>query len=565
MTLLRQSPTSRYQQMIVSAFLGVLLGISIMSVRHYHLLATITPNDDTPIVYARVMKYPAAYAGDALEYHGMGEAYSSAIHWIPGLMYKYFDIDPYIPTVVLVILQQFILGFSIFLLAFVLFGSLETAAFSSLFFLGAWPSRWNLCNFEVGKIIVWPYAAHIALGLIIISISLFYLGRRNWIPLLTCLSGFIHPVFTLFGMATLGILILSEKQEKTIKLLLPLVISAIPFLSYYIWIRDRFGGIDPLSANELLDGIRRISHTFPWLMDNWNLRLEIYISWIVLSAISVLYAPQAAKRLWITVALMTGLMALIHVLSIHFRFIPGMTLYPLRYTVILSVLSVPMVINFFLSHWKQSNYLIQLAICALLYWSISGELPRAVPVYFLAAVMGCIEIVMFCRPATTQSISVWLLIVGAVFLIATSRISYNRSLASGFAPILYDAEVWAKRNTSSNAMFASTFNSWRTFSDRKQFRLWDYIPYRFCPDRRLKQSEDGMLSFFGVDREKIKPEKSNQIISHKLYSDFDEEMFKKMAQKFGITYLMLKKGELKRELHLSKAYENKDLLIYQLQ
>jgi hypothetical protein len=145
-----------------------------------------------------------------------------------------------------------------------------------------------------------------------------------------------------------------------------------------------------------------------------------------------------------------------------------------------------------------------------------------------------------------------------------------------------DVQLWAERNTSTDALFLpdpSHGYGWRDFSQRSSFgslREWGYTGSLYRPSSTAYLEGKKRMKEFGIDIDmisyedirKVKSGIYGQILGKKIRGAFygmKPRDFSRLSRKYGIDYLVMnKKYHKKKYRNLKIAYENKHYIVYRL-
>ena len=157
---------------------------------------------------------------------------------------------------------------------------------------------------------------------------------------------------------------------------------------------------------------------------------------------------------------------------------------------------------------------------------------------------------------------------------ASNHGSFDKPLGVDYLSV----QLWAKESTPPTALFMvdpTIYYGWRDFSQRSSFgnvREWLHTSWGY--DSKSSNYEEGVrrASEFGISPEKylnfdppiIGTSRISEDISYNFYSN-DENWFKKMASKYDINYLVMKKARMNHQLPFPLAYQNEYFIVYKLQ
>lgn len=185
----------------------VLLALTLLLVKtalhrigDYDLRLTIQSSDDGPVAYAYAYKYKEIFDKDIEQRVRYASQSASAQNWIPAVLFKYLDIEPYYVTYASTLLQTILLGFAMFFLVYSLFPESILIAFLAAMASASFPVfEWNMALY--GQIMFMPYAAHLAVPFSIFSIAFIFRNQFKWGIALNLLCGMVHPSFGVYTLA----------------------------------------------------------------------------------------------------------------------------------------------------------------------------------------------------------------------------------------------------------------------------------------------------------------------------------------------------------------------------
>jgi hypothetical protein len=126
----------------------------------------------------------------------------------------------------------------------------------------------------------------------------------------------------------------------------------------------------------------------------------------------------------------------------------------------------------------------------------------------------------------------------------------------------YLAQIWARDNTATDAVFITYWTPWRTVSLRRTVNPAVAVLYVYTGDQRAKQFDDDILTFYGLDhaREKLSFEELFAA-ENAAYAGLNEAGILRLSRQFGGDYIVRSVTE---PLNFPEAYRNDQLVIYRL-
>jgi hypothetical protein len=207
---------------------------------------------------------------------------------------------------------------------------------------------------------------------------------------------------------------------------------------------------------------------------------------------------------------------------------------------------------------------------------------------FIYSVVGSSLIIVYKHGFRRNKANI--LFINIFFVISLSTVWYHErdqylrwhNTYSKIASSYLDVQLWAKKNTPTDALFMpdpSHSYGWRDFSERSSFgnlREWGYCVIAYNPDYKLYQEGLKRMQEFGIDIEKIREEdiinSSTFIYGSKLVNDIrtefynmKEEQIQYLSNKYSIDYIVMNKQYHKNSFcSFNAAYENQHYIIYKL-
>lgn len=185
---------------LVSFVLTLLLvKAALHRIGNYDYRLTIQSSDDGPMAYSYAYKFKEIFDKDIEQKIRYASQSASAQNWVPAVLFKFFEIDPYIVTYVSTILQTVLLGLSMFLLIYSVYPENILIAFLAGVASATFPvMEWNMALY--GQIMFMPYAAHLAVPFSIFAIAFVFRKQFKLAILFNLLCGMVHPSFGVYTL-----------------------------------------------------------------------------------------------------------------------------------------------------------------------------------------------------------------------------------------------------------------------------------------------------------------------------------------------------------------------------
>jgi hypothetical protein len=371
------------------ACVALVLGYSLVGMRNFSLRIAQAHEDDTPAFYAYAFKDPALFAGDFPIGIPVAEAVplkvaTSAMVWIPSVLWRYLDVDPYRTMWLLTLVQGLSIGLSIYVLTITMVRSRTVAALAVIFGYVATPWCWDPANYGGGASWTFlPYPAHLAIAPTLLAFACVVRGRNVAALALLGTAALIHPTLTLFACLILGLYWLFEAVESrsatSLRWLMGLagvgLIAVLPGL----WVQLTLPG-GPLPRAELMAGFRQNQHLWPWGYEGrWNFSVPTTLAWLVLGALAWRWRAGFSRnvgRLWVSALAAVVVLSLSHIAGAVFEIPTLLNLSGLRSWMWLALLSLPLVAYYWSAHLQSGNVVSAVAVllCVLLPL-VAGEYP----------------------------------------------------------------------------------------------------------------------------------------------------------------------------------------------
>jgi hypothetical protein len=346
------------------------IAYGLVGMRNFELRMANLHEDDGPILYAHAFKNPALFEGDfqvgaSLSLRTYFKVITSAMVWLPALLWRYLNADPYSTTWLITLVQGLSIGLSIYLLTLVVVREHLAATLAAIFAYIATPWGWAPANYGTGS--GWnfvPYPAHLALGPVLLAFACLIRRRDKATLLLLIVAGLIHPTLTLYACAIVGIYWLWEGSQnrspdvlrRLAGLVMVGVITSLPVL----FVRMSLSGA-PLPRDEIIAGMRQNQHIWPWGYESrWEFSLPTTLKWLLLALLSLRWRATFSKgvqRLWLSALMGVSTITLSHVIGAIWQIPMLLNLIGLRSFTWLALISLPLVVYYWYSHIRSGGWL----------------------------------------------------------------------------------------------------------------------------------------------------------------------------------------------------------------
>lgn len=352
-----------------SLLILMFVGYGLIGMRNFDLRMANISDDDGPIFYSQAFKTPELFGGDypngfPLDLLTKTKVVTSAMIWIPALLWRYLNIDPYPTTWLLTLIQGLSLILSIYILTWVVTRTRLAAALAAIFASMAAPWMWALANYQNDA--SWnffPYPANLAIAPILLAFACLVKKHARAALGLLLVGGIIHPTLALYACAIFGCYWLAEcwltRAWGGVWRLAVLVVVAIIITVPGMWISLTQSGT-PLPTAEIIAGMRLNQHVWPWnYADLWTTSWTTLLKWLVLAGLSWRYRSSLLPevwRLWLAACVGTSLVGLTQVAGAMLQNPFLLTLGGLRSFSWLALLSVPLVAYYWYMHLRSGHW-----------------------------------------------------------------------------------------------------------------------------------------------------------------------------------------------------------------
>jgi hypothetical protein len=349
---------------------AIALVYALVGMRNFELRMASLHVDDGPILYAYALKNPGLFEGDfqvgtPLELRTYFMVITSAMVWIPALLWRYLDVDPYLTTWLITLVQGLSIGLSIYILTLTMVRERAVAVLAVIFAYVATPWGWGPANYGTGS--GWnfvPYPAYLALAPVLLAFACLIRRRNKMALLLLTVAGLIHPSLTLYACAIVGIYWLWEgfqnRSPDMLRRLAWLVVVVIITVLPALFVRMTLPGA-LLPRDEIIAGMRHNQHIWPWGYENrWKFSLPTTLKWLVLAGLSWRWRAIFSKevqRLWVAALVGVFMLGLSHVIGGVWQIPMLLNLIGLRSFDLLALISLPLVIYYWYARIRSGSWL----------------------------------------------------------------------------------------------------------------------------------------------------------------------------------------------------------------
>lgn len=333
----------------VLAIVLILVGsLSALHTIQWHELNAIY--DDTLTTYANLMRYPERFENDNISILGIGSTWGTIINWGSGILWRDFDIAPHHSYVVLAIIQAILVGLGPFALTYQITKNPYLALFSIPFVYIARPTQWNLAEFTSRFPQVYP--GDFAIYLVILAF-VFLLQQRRWLVIaILFLSGLFHPSIALYACAIIGLYwfwdLIAKKDMSTIFNIGLLICVGLSIVIPRLIVSAQAQGTIP--DDVIMREIDRNFHFNPYhaYLDG-SAQFILFVYWMILATLSTYFwksFSQSVRQLLIAALIAVGILFTSQYIGNIFDIVPLIQLIGGRTSQLLSLLLLPMILNY---------------------------------------------------------------------------------------------------------------------------------------------------------------------------------------------------------------------------
>ena len=343
---------------------------SLVAMRNFDLRMANLHTDDGPILYAHVAKTPDLFAGDyqvgsPILLRTRFKVITSAMVWIPTLLWKYLNIDPYLSTWAITFWQIISIGISIYFFSLEITNKRVVAILAALFAYSAGVWAWAPANYGNSlNDLLFPYAANLAIAPILFSFIYLPRERISLTFFFLLIGGLIHPNLAVYAGFIIGIYWLwvgyRKKDKNFWKPILGLAITGIIIILPALSVQLAYAGETP-SHEVLMAGIRQNQHIWPWGFEGrWKYSSQITILWLILALLSFRWVGELEhkfKHLWVATLIGASLLGFSQIIGTIFEIPTLLNLIGLRSFLWLALISLPLVINYWYKYLRSGDWL----------------------------------------------------------------------------------------------------------------------------------------------------------------------------------------------------------------
>jgi hypothetical protein len=536
-------------------------------------LATIY-TDDAPPAYSYLFVHPERFTRDIISTFGQEQTFATMQNWLPAFLYRYLLISPQFSTLILLLAQFLLLGFSVVHFTKVITHNETVGWLTAFFIFGANPWEWNMANYA--NVMFMTYAGHLVMPFILYAFSDLLEENNSRAMIWLFVGGLIHPTLILYSIGMIAIY-WAVKYRFKVKLThwVFLVLVALSATLPRFLLLSTFGNGDLLTFKEMEYAFRNNMHTHPIFRTP---RVQCFLFFLPLIFLSFRETSRVFRKylyLWISVAAGCAVLILLSLIGWKFEILYLIQLIPQRSTTLLVFASLPLFLAYLYRNITGCNQIIRyfsiLFIFSLILlqgkffdlpwfgcWllllvfvdSMSGsfgplELPRIKPDVRKV-------------PPTTAAHSKWLnpSLSASGMLIVVLIVTFNNSWLLG-APARsrsalanYEMQIWARDNLPASSMI---IGMGRSVSEHPSLDTVAYRLYVYNRSRITKDYVDKVQAFYDSFYQETKREMST--------NNMDEHWIKRFASDFGADYIV--RGT-SFPLDFEEVYRNDQYIVYKI-
>ena len=345
-------------------FIVFLIVYSLVGMRNFELRMANLHEDDGPIFYAHAFRNPTLFKGDFIAGFPISplvpvKVVTSAVIWIPALLWRYLNVNPYITTWFITFVQGLSVGLSIYILTFTMIRNRAVAVLAVIFAYIATPWGWDLANYGTGRGWIFvPYPATMAIAPVLLAFSCLIKKYDKMACIFLIISGLIHPNVTIYACAIMGIYWLWEGMKTNTASLTLMRLTGLAFVVMIsilpiLWLQATQPS-DSLPASEVIAGMRHNQHLWPWAYESrWYLSISTTLVWSAFAIWSYrrnASVAQGVQQLWMAAFIASCCLGFTQVMGAVLQNQILLNLNGFRASMWLLLLSLPVIMNYWYFH-----------------------------------------------------------------------------------------------------------------------------------------------------------------------------------------------------------------------
>lgn len=283
------------QHWLIASLVALVISWLALQNIEYHAVWSFT--DDTSIAYSHAYKYPERFENDIFSVIALGSLNGSLVNWGSAILWKHFDISPFLTYGLFAYLQSITLGLSIYWLTWLMTKRFGISLVAMLVAYAIRPYHWNLGSYN--DLYPFVYVAQFSLFLVLISLGAALTNRRPMTIAGLVLAGIIHPMMGTYGFAIVGLYwllcALQQRDFKSLRWMIALILFFIVMLIPTLQAAGGFQGTVPseLTRITLLEN----GHLNPYPSPDPLLRFITdpqavsFLSWVSYALLAFLVLP----------------------------------------------------------------------------------------------------------------------------------------------------------------------------------------------------------------------------------------------------------------------------------
>ncbi len=347
----------------------------------YNLRIATLPQDDGPIFYADVYKYPNNYTGVYQYNYPTQEiiklkVFTSAPNFLAAMLWRFIGIDPYWTTFIILIVQTAGLGIAVYYFVRSIVQNKIIAVMATVFSYPAQIQNFTPANYgPIPYDVVFPYSAYLSIPPVLLGFVLMVRGKYWRSLAMLFLAGLIHPNLAIYAAGIMGLYwiwedVLNKDFVQGIRHAIGIIVVGLLFMAptMYLYMSQSYS-YSATSDIQFIAGIKSNQHLWPWKPFWSYFSLQAFLAWLCLAIISWRYRMDfnpLYQRLWM-VCLIAGLFfSILQILGGILESPLLLNLGGLRSTTWLSLVSLPLIINYWYECLRSRHFLF--ITLALLYY-----------------------------------------------------------------------------------------------------------------------------------------------------------------------------------------------------
>jgi len=162
----------------------------------------------------------------------------------------------------------------------------------------------------------------------------------------------------------------------------------------------------------------------------------------------------------------------------------------------------------------------------------------------------------------------WMLALGYCMIFLANSSWKRNDLVNSRTRDLLAAQLWARQHSPPDSLFLTTWrNAWVATARRRHFYPISFGLYSYKGFEESKSRRDRLLAFYGIPKDFAVQNRGTRVESRQrqLMRKFGDDDWLRFSDAFGVTHVVTIRAMLSGEVSLPIAFQNRSVLIYDLQ